>query len=129
MRWFLLLLLISVMVCGGCKKAPDAESKESVKKAIDAYLAQRQNLALGNMSMEVVDVKFEGDTATAEVKFTSKQSSNLAVTVHYKLQRRDNEWHVESTVPARGAGGNPHGVTPSPGSPAAGGEPPLEPSH
>ena len=129
MRALLVLCFISSLALAGCSGSKQVESKEAVQKAIEAYLAQRQNLMLANMNMEVAEVKFEGETATADVKFRSKQNSSLAVNVHYKLKRRGDKWEVESTTPTTGQGGSPHGgVTPSAtGSPH--GDTPLESSH
>lgn len=129
MRALLVFYFIASLALAGCSSSKRIESKEAVQKAIEAYLAQRQNLMLANMDMEVAEVKFEGETATADVKFRSKQNSSLAVNVHYKLKLRADHWEVESTAPAAGPGGSPHGgVTPSaPGSPL--GDTPLESSH
>src|SRR3989475_5789081 len=52
-------------------------------------------------------VKFHGDTAEAEVKFESKESPDLAVKVHYVLQKSGDHWVVRSSSPAGGMGG-PH---------------------
>ena len=129
MRALLVFFFIASLVLSGCSGSKRVESKEAVQKAIEAYLAQRQNLMLANMNLEIAEVKFEGDTATADVKFRSKQNSSLAVNVHYKLKRRGDTWEVESTTPATGPGGTPHsGVTSSaPESPH--GNTPLESSH
>jgi hypothetical protein len=129
MRTLVVFCFISSLTLAGCSSSRQLESKEAVQKAIEAYLAQRQNLTLSNMNMEVAEVKFEGETATAEVKFQSKQNSSLAVNVHYKLKRRGDKWEVESTTPAAGSGGSPHGgiTSPAPGSPH--GATPLESSH
>ena len=129
MRAVVVLFLVFILALAGCKSSQKAESKEAVQKAIEAYLEQRKNLMLANMNLEVAEVKFEGETAAAEVKFRSKQSSNLVVNVHYKLKRSGDGWRVESSIPAGGTGGSPHGeVTPSAPAPAHG-EMPLESSH
>lgn len=124
--WLFMISIVIVAACGGASKT---QSKEAVQKAIEAYLAQRQNLMLANMNMEVAEVKFEGDTAEAEVKFRSKQSTTLAVSVHYKLKRTADGWQVESSSSAGGAGTSPHGgITPTTPAPAHG-TAPLESSH
>lgn len=123
------LLMISIVLVAGCRGTSVTQSKEAVRKAIEAYLAQRQNLMLANMTMEVAEVKFVGDTAEAEVTFRSKQSASLAVSVHYKLKRAAGGWQVESSASAGGAGSSPHGGT-TPAAPApAHGTAPLESSH
>ena len=129
MRAVLVLLLVPFLALAGCGSSQKAKSKEAVQKAIEAYLEQRHNLMLANMDFEVAEVKFDGETADAEVKFRSKQSSNFAVSVHYKLKRQGEGWQVESSTPAGGTGSSPHGgVAPSAPAPAHE-EMPLESSH
>jgi hypothetical protein len=129
MRAILVIYFISSFALAGCSGSKQAESKEAVQKAIEAYLAQRQNLMLANMNLEIAEVKFEGETATAEVMFRSKQNSSLAVNVHYNLKRRGDTWEVESTTPATGPGGSPHGGVTSPATGSPHGDTPLESSH
>ncbi|PYV10909.1 MAG: hypothetical protein DMG23_05965 [Acidobacteria bacterium] len=93
--------LIIVFGCG------PSQSKSAVRAAIEAYLRQRPNLVLSNMTFDVQEVKFHGDTAEAEVKFESKESPDLAVKVHYVLQKSGDHWVVRSSSPACGMGG-PH---------------------
>ncbi|MCI0409895.1 MAG: hypothetical protein L0191_15265 [Acidobacteria bacterium] len=129
MRAFSWLFMISVVMVAGCGGTSKTQSKEAVQKAIEAYLAQRQNLMLANMNMEVAEVRFEGDTAEAVVRFRSKQSASLAVSVHYKLKRTPGGWQVESSTSAGGTGNSPlHGMTPTSPAPAHG-TAPLESSH
>ncbi|MBI4166325.1 MAG: hypothetical protein HY508_11390 [Acidobacteria bacterium] len=129
MRAVLMLLLIPSLVLAGCNRSHKAESKEAVQKTIETYLEQRKNLTLANMDLEVAEVKFEGETANAEVKFRSKQSSDFTVSVHYKLKRSGEGWQVESSTPTGGTGGSPHGeMTPAAPAPANG-EMPLDSSH
>lgn len=129
MRWVPALIMLFSLVSGGCGSTSNIETKEAVQKAVEAYLQQRPNLALANMSLEVAEVKFEGETATAEVKFRSKQSSALVVSVHYKLKKSGDGWQVETSTPGAGAGGNPHGTVPSSNLPPGHGATPLESSH
>lgn len=78
---------------------------------------------LVNMTLEVQDVKFTGDTAQADIQFRSKQSPNLVVAVRYMLRRVGDRWQVESSAPVSGMGASPHGGTPAPT------ETPLKSSH
>ncbi len=114
MRVVAALASVLFLLLAGCSKAVKLQSKESVRAAIESHLQQRQGLMMTNMTLEVSDVKFSGDTADADVKFRSKQSPDLFVSVHYKLRRASDHWQVESG----GAEGNPHG-------PAGGGNPHL----
>ena len=129
MRAFVLLFGILCALGAGCSSSSKTDSREAVQKAIESYLGQQQNLMLANMDMEVAEVKFEGQTAEAEVKFRSKQSSNLAVSVRYKLKQTQDGWQVESGTSAGGTGSNPHSsIAPASPEPAHG-ETPPESSH
>ena len=97
--------IAGLMVVFGCGAS---QSKSAVRAAIEAYLRQRPNLVLSNMTLDVQEVKFHGDTAEAEVKFESKESPDLAVKVHYVLQKSGDHWVVRSSSPASGMGGGAH---------------------
>ena len=129
MRVCVVVLSVLVLSVSGCSKSAKLQSKESVQKAIESYLQQRQNLVLANMNLEVADVKFTGDTAEADVTFRSKQSANLVVGVRYKLKLAGDHWQVESSTPTSGMGGSPHGsgAASAPAHPPA--ETPLQSSH
>ncbi len=129
MRALLWLFMISIVIVAGCSGPSKPQSKEAVQKAVEPYHAQRENLMLANMNMEVAEVKFEGDTAEAEVRFRSKQSASLAVTVHYKLKRTAAGWQVESSTSAGGGATSPHGAMEPTAPTPAHGEAPLESSH
>jgi len=110
----------AVLAAGGCQSR-SLESKSAVEAAIVKHLQQRPNVVLNNMTLTVQDAKFEGDRATAEVKFSSKDRPDLAVGVRYVLRRAGDHWEVESSSPTGGMGTTPHG--------GAGGAPPAtEPS-
>jgi hypothetical protein len=80
-----------------------------VQQAIEEHLKQQPNVVFQNMTVEVGDVVFRGDTAEAQVKFRSKEAPNLAVGVKYKLRRSGDGWKVESTSSASMGGTAPHG--------------------
>lgn len=111
MRFVLASLLGLGVVLTGCSTSKGPETKEAVRAAIEAHLAQRKNVVLSNMTLEVQDVKFTGDTAEAQVNFRSKQASDLVVGVHYLLRRSGDTWKVESSSPTSGMGGATHGGT------------------
>jgi hypothetical protein len=92
----------------GCNKADGPQSKAAVQAAIEAHLQLRQNVVLSNMTLEVQDVKFSGETAEAQVNFRSKQAADLVVGVRYVLRRSGDTWKVESSAPTSGMGATPH---------------------
>jgi hypothetical protein len=95
-----------VGACGGRK----LESKSAVQAAIEGHLKQRSNVLMTNMTLQVEDVKFEGDKAEAHVTYRSKQTPELSVRIRYLLRRAGDHWEVESSSPVGGMGANPHGA-------------------
>ena len=112
-----LVMGLVVMVWAGfsaCNWFSGVHSKAAVQEAIEEHLKQRPNVVLQNMTVEVGEVAFSGDTAEAQVKFRSKQAPNMAVGVQYKLRRAGNGWKVESASAASMPGTTPHGNTAGP---------------
>ena len=127
MRVLIACLMGSILLAGGCNKGGSNDPKAAIQAAIEAHLKQRQNLMLANMTLEVQDVKFTGDTAQADVQFRSKQSPDLVVSVRYMLRRAGDRWQVESSAPLGGMGTPPHGGAPAPAPAPA--DTPLKSSH
>ena len=133
MRFLVACLAGSILLASGCNKAGSDNPKAAIQAAIEAHLKQRPNLMLTNMTLEVQDVKVTGDTAEAEVKFRSKQSTDLVVGVRYTLKRAGGGWQVESSSPTGGMGTSPHGgagaPAPTPAPTAVPADTPLKSSH
>jgi hypothetical protein len=108
------LLVLGLAGSAACNRLSGVHSKAAVQEAIEEHLKQQPNVVFQNMTMEVGDVTFRGDTAEAQVKFRSKQAPNMAVGVQYKLRRSGNGWKVESTSAASMPGTTPHGSTAGP---------------
>jgi hypothetical protein len=129
MRAMLLCLVGAALVLSGCSKSGGVQSKGAIQEAIERHLQKQSSVLLNNMTVEVRDVKFEGDRANADVRFRSKQSPDVVVGRQYALQRVGGQWQVESSS-SPGGMGNPHGgpMSPQPASPST---PPVtpQPSH
>jgi len=108
------LVVLGLAGSMACHRMGGVRSKAAVQEAIEEHLKQQPNLVFQNMTLEVGDVTFSGDTAEAQAKFVSKQAPNLAVGVLYKLRRAGNGWQVESTTSATMPGTTPHGNTAAP---------------
>ena len=129
-------VVMSLVVLGlagsvACHRLSGIHSKAAVQEAIEEHLKQQPNVVFQNMTVEVGDVTFNGDTAEAQVKFRSKQAPNLAVGMVYKLRRAGNGWQVESASSITMPGTTPHGSTTAPAPPPSatpGGIAP-QPSH
>ena len=129
MRAILLCLVGAALVLSGCSKSGGVQSKAAIQEAIERHLQKQSSVLLDNMTVEVQDVKFEGDRANADVKFRSKQSPDVVVGRQYVLRRVGKQWQVESSSSAGGMG-NPHGgpMSPQPTSPSTAPVTP-QPSH
>ena len=108
------LVVLSVAASVACHKLSGIDSKAAVQHAIEEHLKQQPNVFFQNMTVEVGDVTFSGDTATAQVKFRSKQAPNTAVGIVYRLRKTGDKWRVESTATASMPGTTPHGSTAAP---------------
>jgi hypothetical protein len=108
------LLVLGLAGSAACNRSSGVHSKAAVQEAIEEHLKQQPNVVFQNMTVEVGEVAFSGDTAEAQVKFRSKQAPNMAVGVQYKLRRSGNGWKVESTSTTSMPGTTPHGNTAGP---------------
>ena len=112
------LLVLGLAGLAACHRLSGIHSKAAVQEAIEEHLKQQPNVFFQNMTVEVGDVTFSGDTAVAQVRFRSKQAPNLAVGIVYRLRKDGDRWRVESTATASMPGTSPHGSitapTPSP---------------
>jgi hypothetical protein len=129
MRAIVLCLVGATLVLNGCGKSRGVQSKAAIQEAIERHLQKQSTVLLDNMTVEVQDVKFEGDRANANVKFRSKQSPDVVVGRQYVLRRIRGEWQVESSA-SPGGMGNPHGgsLPPQPAAPSPAPVAP-QPSH
>jgi hypothetical protein len=125
------LVVLGLAGSAACQKLSGIHSKAAVQAAIEEHLKQQPNVFFQNMTVEVGDVTFNGDTAQAEVKFRSKQAPNLAVGMLYKLRRVGKGWQVESASSASMPGTSPHGnaVAPTPSPSTTPGDIAPQPSH
>ena len=113
MRAMLLCLVGMALVLSNCNRSGKAPSNAAIQQAIEQHLQKQSSVLSNNMTVEVQDIKFEGDRANADVKFRSKQSPDLVVGRHYILHRVGGQWQVESSS-SPGGMGNPHGGAMSP---------------
>ena len=108
------LIVLSVVTSAACHKLGGIDSKGAVQQAIEEHLKQQPNVFFQNMTVELGDVTFRGDTAIAQVRFRSKQAPTMAVGIVYRLRKTGDKWRVESTATASMPGTTPHGSTTAP---------------
>jgi len=117
----------------------DIKNNDAIKQGISNYLAKRPDLL--SMDVNVGNVVYKGDEATATVHFQAKGNNTPGggMTMQYVLTRQGNLWvvrgkaagesHGEGMGMPQGPGGGSGSMgampnTPAPGSPGA-----LPPGH
>ena len=108
------LVVLSVLASSACHRLSGIDSKGAVQQAIEEHLKQQPNVFFQNMTVELGNVTFSGDSAIAQVKFRSKQAPGMAVGIVYRLRKTGDKWRVESTATASMPGTTPHGSTSAP---------------
>ncbi|MBI2819590.1 MAG: hypothetical protein HYX73_06400 [Acidobacteria bacterium] len=86
---------VSLLVALGCQRLMNQEA--AVQKAIQDHLAERSDLALDKMVMEVQQVNVNGDTAQAEVVFSVAGDPQSRMSFHYDLHREGGRWQVDAS--------------------------------
>jgi hypothetical protein len=122
-----ILIALMALLSTGCGRIGDQTA--AVKKAIETHLASRSDLAISQMTMDVKDVKVDGDEAGADVVFRVTNSPEMQMGYHYDLRREGGTWKVvdgrpsatDSKHPTGDA--DPNGMEPNALPP---GHPPLE---
>ncbi|MBZ5607078.1 MAG: hypothetical protein LAP38_02380 [Acidobacteriia bacterium] len=97
----------------GCKK--DIQNNDAVKQGIMTYLAKRSDLLA--MDVNITDVAFKQDEATATVRFQAKGNSSpsAGMTMQYVLERKGAQWVVKGRAGNDAHTGMPQGSPSAPG--------------
>jgi hypothetical protein len=110
--------LVATAVAASCSRFRE-QSKPAVRAAIEEHLAQQPGLQMQNMTMQMQDVKFQGDSAEAQVKYLSKESPDIYVQIRYELHKQGGRWQVQASSLVGGMPATPHEGAPSRGPGAA----------
>ena len=90
--------LFSLAIAGSaCQRQENAN--QAVERAIQEHLSKQPNLAMGNMVMEVQQVRITGDSAEAEVIFRTTADPSARMAYHYELRKEGNRWQVQAGRP------------------------------
>jgi hypothetical protein len=92
------------------------------------HLSKNSGLDVNSMTVEVREVKYEGNKATASVAFRPKASADAGMSMNYTLERSGSKWVVNKRGDSGGHGsGLPDGSSPqaSPGGELPAGHPPV----
>jgi len=101
MRNILLVsIALSIASLGGCGGspggAPAGNLKAEIQAAVDAHLAKRTDLALGDMDVAVDSVDLQGDDkAEAVVSFRAPGAAEAAMSMTYQLTRTATGWEIQ----------------------------------
>jgi hypothetical protein len=107
----------------GCNRAP--ENNEAIRQGVMEHLKKGAALDLNALDVEVKDVKYQGNEATAQVGFKPKNAPEQGMTMSYTLERRGSEWIVKG----RGAGHGDKGGMMGGGMGAGGAQGEMPPGH
>ena len=86
----------------GCNRAP--QDKEAVRQAVTEHLSKNAALDINQLNVEVADVKFQGNEATASVAIKPKSAPEQGMTMSYTLERRGDKWQVKGRGAGHGGG-------------------------
>lgn len=101
-RGLSLILAIAALCAAGCNRAP--ENRDAVQKAIVEHLSKNAALDMNQLNLEMGEVKFEGDQATATVAIKPKASPEQGMSMTYTLMRKGSEWQVQGKGAGHGGG-------------------------
>ena len=94
----LYLAVCFVLLSSACNRA--AENKEAVKQGIVQHLQKNAALDVSQLNIDITNVRFQGNEATASVAINPKSAPNQGMNMTYTLDRRGDKWEVRG----RGAG-------------------------
>lgn len=86
------------------------------------HLSKNTGLDVSQMTIDIRDVKFHGNQATAAVSFKPKSSPDAGMSMNYTLERRANKWVVQKRADSGATHGG--GALP-PGHPQVPDNPPV----
>lgn len=69
-------------------------------QAVDTYLQKVKNIDTSLMTIQVQDLKVEGQTATAKVVYSAKKGDMPPMTYLYDFAQKDGAWTVLKSQPA-----------------------------
>lgn len=124
--------ILAALLAAGC--ARNINNKDAVRQGVVDYLNKRRQqtgLDMGLMNVDVSNVTFQKNKATATVSFQPKSGGVQGMSMNYVLERKGDQWVVKGR---KESGMNPHGAqgmqgTPGMGMPPAGQFGAMPPGH
>ncbi len=105
--------LVVVILAAGCSR--NIQSTDAVRQGVLDYLDQRKSqtgLDMKLMNVDVSNVTFQNNEATAVVSFKPKAGGAQGMSINYALERKGDKWVVKGR---KEGGGSPHGAQGAPG--------------
>lgn len=93
-RFSIVLAILCALAIAGCARI---NSHRAVEAAIQKHLRENQHLMLNKFTTRFQGVEVKGNTASAIVKYQSKEMPKLVVHVRYTLKLDRGEWQVVSS--------------------------------
>jgi hypothetical protein len=116
------LIVAIPLLFAGCTK--NIQNKDAVLKGVLDHLAQRSDLQLASMKVEIASVTFRGNEAEALVSFQGKGQNANPMQMRYTLEQKGNQWIVTKKADS---GNATHAGTGSDGTAAGSVLPPNHP--
>ncbi|MDZ4798299.1 MAG: hypothetical protein SGI92_09065 [Bryobacteraceae bacterium] len=113
-----LLFATLLLATNGCKKA--GENKEAVRDGVLQHLSKNAALDVNSLTIDVTDIKFQGDEATAAVSIKPKSAPEQGMSMSYTLVRKGDKWEVKGKAAGHGGGGAMGAAPPTDPPPASG---------
>lgn len=94
----LIIFSLGIFLAGCSQSSSDPNA--AIQKAIEDHLANRSDLSIGNMVMEMKDVRIDGDHAQADVLFRTTSNPPAQMAYTYLLLQTDGKWEIETAQPS-----------------------------
>lgn len=125
MRRKILWMAMAALLLAGCKSGPK-DDQAAIRRAVETHLAQRGNLNMAGMDMEIKVDRMDQRTADITVLFRAKQGGG-AMQMGYVLERQGEGWVVKGSQSGQGPGHPAVGADAPPGGGMPSAHPPIAP--
>ena len=88
----IVIAITSLFACGGPSEPVD--SRPEVEAAVERHLAAKTDLDLTNMAIEVLEVDYAEETASALVRIQARDNPDALMELRYELRRGPEGWEV-----------------------------------
>lgn len=107
-----ILMFAAIVVLAACT-APQKKSEDLnllAREAVETYLTGAKGIELKNVTVEIANLKKEGETVLCEVNVALKENPQQKFTYKYTLKQEAGKWKVASSEPVGGShAGKPMG--------------------